>query len=71
MTTRRVVITGLGTINPLGLSVQDYWTNLAAGLLEIVILAGRGGRTRTSDFRGISSAPLTNWATPPGASYAD
>ena len=26
---------------------------------------GRGGRTRTSDFRGISSAPLTNWATPP------
>ena len=31
MSTRRVVITGMGTINPLGLSVQDYWTNLAAG----------------------------------------
>ncbi len=30
---------------------------------------GRGGWTRTTDFRGISSAPLTDWATPPsGAS---
>ena len=26
---------------------------------------GRGGWTRTTDIRGISSAPLTDWATPP------
>ena len=28
---KRVVITGLGTVNPLGLSVGEYWDNLAAG----------------------------------------
>ncbi len=28
---RRVVITGLGTVNPLGLSVDEYWKNLALG----------------------------------------
>ncbi len=28
---RRVVITGLGTLNPLGLNVADYWRGLLAG----------------------------------------
>lgn len=31
MNRRRVVITGLGTVNPLGLSVPEYWRNLLAG----------------------------------------
>ena len=31
MTRRRVVITGLGTVNPLGLNVRDYWRELLAG----------------------------------------
>ena len=31
MTGRRVVITGLGTVNPLGLNVRDYWRGLLAG----------------------------------------
>ncbi len=31
MTRRRVVITGLGTVNPLGLNVPDYWRGLLAG----------------------------------------
>ena len=31
MTRRRVVITGLGTVNPLGLNVRDYWRALLAG----------------------------------------
>ncbi len=30
MTPRRVVITGLGTVNPLGLCVPEYWRNLLA-----------------------------------------
>ena len=29
--TRRVVITGMGTINALGLNVNDYWNGLKAG----------------------------------------
>lgn len=29
--TRRVVITGLGTVNPLALTVEDYWKRLAKG----------------------------------------
>lgn len=28
---RRVVVTGLGTINPLGLNVPQFWTNLISG----------------------------------------
>ena len=31
MTRRRVVITGLGTVNPLALNVPDYWRSLLAG----------------------------------------
>jgi 3-oxoacyl-[acyl-carrier-protein] synthase II len=31
MTHRRVVITGLGTVNPLALNVPDYWRGLLAG----------------------------------------
>ena len=32
MELRRVVITGLGTINPLGNSVEEYFTNLNNGV---------------------------------------
>lgn len=28
---RRVVVTGMGTVNPIGLSVEEYWNNLVAG----------------------------------------
>lgn len=31
MKNRRVVVTGLGTVNPLGLQVQEFWKNLIAG----------------------------------------
>ena len=31
MTRRRVVVTGLGTVNPLGTTVPDYWQGLLAG----------------------------------------
>ncbi len=32
MNTRRVVVTGLGTVNPLGLSVAEFWKNALAGV---------------------------------------
>lgn len=28
---RRVVITGIGVVSPVGLNIQDFWTNLVAG----------------------------------------
>ncbi len=31
MSRRRVVVTGLGTVNPIALSVAEYWTGLLAG----------------------------------------
>ena len=38
MTRRRVVITGLGTVNPIGLNVPDYWRDLIAGTSGIAPL---------------------------------
>jgi len=38
---KRVVITGIGTVNPLGLTVADTWANLAAG---------KSGITRNTRF---------------------
>jgi 3-oxoacyl-[acyl-carrier-protein] synthase II len=53
MTRRRVVITGLGTVNPLALNVPDYWRGLLAGasgiapitLFDTAKLAINGGKT--------------------------
>ena len=39
MTRRRVVVTGLGTVNPLANSVPDYWHGLLAGKSGIAPLA--------------------------------
>ena len=35
MTKQRVVVTGLGTINPLGNNVIDTWNNLTSGVSGI------------------------------------
>lgn len=32
MNRRRVVVTGMGTVNPIGLSVQEFWNNALAGV---------------------------------------
>jgi len=32
MNRRRVVVTGIGTVNPIGLSVQEFWNNALAGV---------------------------------------
>jgi 3-oxoacyl-[acyl-carrier-protein] synthase II len=43
----RVVVTGLGTINPLGLSIKDFWEGLVAGKSAI----GTITRFDSSNFR--------------------
>ena len=37
---RRVVITGLGTINSLGLNISDFWNNMLAGKSGISLVEG-------------------------------
>lgn len=50
--TRRVVITGLGTVNPLGLSVETFWKNLAQGKSGIVPLTHFDASTMGTRFGG-------------------
>ncbi len=50
--TRRVVITGMGTINPLGLSVDEYWRRLAHGESGIGMLTRFPNETMSSRIGG-------------------
>ena len=45
--TRRVVVTGLGTVNPLGMDVESFWKAAQAGVSGV----GRITAFDTSDFR--------------------
>lgn len=38
MEMKRVVVTGLGTINPIGNNIQEYWTNLENGVSGIDLI---------------------------------
>jgi 3-oxoacyl-[acyl-carrier-protein] synthase II len=57
MSKRRVVITGLGAVTPVGLNVKDTWKN---------ILAGKSGVAALTDFDNIE-----NFSTRFGASIKD
>ena len=57
MSKRRVVITGLGAVTPVGLNVKDTWKN---------ILAGKSGVEALTDFENIE-----NFSTRFGASVKD
>jgi 3-oxoacyl-[acyl-carrier-protein] synthase II len=50
---KRVVITGLGTVNPLGLTVADYWNNLAAGKSGITQNTRFDASTYVSQIAGL------------------
>ena len=54
---RRVVITGMGTINPLGHDVETTWRNLVAGKSGVDLLT----RFDTSDFRTKIAAEVRNF----------
>jgi 3-oxoacyl-[acyl-carrier-protein] synthase II len=51
--TRRVVITGIGTVNPLGLTVADYWANLTAGKSGIARNTRFDSSTYSSQIAGL------------------
>lgn len=57
MNLKRVVITGLGTINPLGHNVSEFWDNLVKGV------SGAGPITRfdASDFRTQFACEVKNY----------
>ena len=57
MTLKRVVITGLGTINPLGHNVAEFWENLKGGV------SGAGPITRfdASKFRTQFACEVKNY----------
>ncbi len=50
---RRVVVTGLGTVNPLGLSVEEFWTNLAAGKSGVRLIDRFDSSTFSSRIAGL------------------
>jgi 3-oxoacyl-[acyl-carrier-protein] synthase II len=50
---KRVVITGIGTVNPLGLTVADYWANLAAGKSGIARNTRFDSSTYSSQIAGL------------------
>lgn len=40
MNRRRVVVTGMGTVNPIGLSVSEFWNNALAGVSGAGLITG-------------------------------
>ncbi len=51
--TRRVVITGVGTVNPLGLSTEETWSNLAKGVSGVRIIDRFDASTLSSRMAGL------------------
>ena len=50
MISRRVVVTGLGLLSPLGLSVNENWLNLLDGKSAISVLNSDGKAFFTINF---------------------
>src|SRR5262249_8059287 len=46
---RRVVVTGMGTLNPLGKTVEEYWDGLVEGRSGAAPIAGVDARRRTAN----------------------
>ena len=52
MSLRRVVITGAGTVNPLGNNVQESWTNLINGFSGITPITHFDAKAAPVQFAG-------------------
>lgn len=61
---RRVVVTGLGAITPIGLSVEEFWSNVKAGEIGF----GEITRFDTTDFKSKLAAEVKGFE---GKNYMD
>ncbi|NQU76925.1 MAG: beta-ketoacyl-ACP synthase II, partial [Planctomycetes bacterium] len=66
MAERRVVITGLGTVNPLGLNGSDFWDGMIAGRSGV----GRITRFDPSEYEAQIAGEVKGFTGPP-TSYMD
>src|ERR671936_2337698 len=57
MTRRRVVITGMGTVNPLSTDLKSYWHGLVAGKSGIALIE----QIDTSAFKVKIGGEVKNW----------
>ncbi|MBN1119024.1 MAG: beta-ketoacyl-ACP synthase II [Bacteroidales bacterium] len=57
MELKRVVVTGMGTINPLGNNIQDYWENLKAGISGVGLIT----RFDTTNFKTKFACEVKNF----------
>lgn len=63
MARRRVVVTGLGTVNPVALNVQDFWSGLMEGRTGI----GPITLFDASQFDSTIGGEVRDWKVPPEA----
>lgn len=72
MTKRRVVITGLGAVSPLGLSVNENWENALAGKSGIRTLEGFDVTKFATQFGGaVHGFNITDYLSPKEAKKMD
>ena len=57
MNKRRVVVTGMGTINPIGLTVQEFWNNALAGVSGVDMITAFDA----SEYRTQFAAEVKNF----------
>ncbi len=71
-TTRRVVVTGLGIVSPVGISVPEAWGNLVAGKSGISTITRFDASTFTSKIAGeVKNFDVAKWLPPKEARRFD
>ena len=65
MNRRRVVVTGMGTVNPIGLNVQEFWNNALAGVSGADLITGFDTTEYKTKFAcEVKGFDPSNWLPP-------